>query len=102
MARVAASQVFTAQVIEMDVTGSGFQRMTQFRRSLQQFDYAEQKPGGGIGSSHEEKVRRKSKKRASKKRRNTIACDGDRRDIQSALTLVENGQHNNGAHRLER
>lgn len=92
---MAASQVFTAQVVKMDVTGSGFERMTQFRRSLQHFDYAEEAANRASG---EPKVRRKSKKRTSKKRRNTIACDGDRRDIQNALASENNG----GPHRLER
>lgn len=96
---MAASQVFTAQVVKMDVTGSGFERMTQFRRSLQHFDYAEE---SGQRGANQKAKRKSSKKRTSKKRRNTIACDGDRRDIQSALTLAENGAHNSSSHRLER
>lgn len=101
-ARTAASQVFTAQLVKMDVTGSGFQRMTQFRRSLQHCDYVESsQQQSDSHRNHQQKLRKKSKKRSAKKRRNTIACDGDRRDIQSALTLVDNA-HNDATHRLER
>ena len=59
----------------------------QFRRSLMHVDYAEPSAsshGGGGGRRH--------RRRGAKKRRNTIACDGDRRDIQDAI------QQANAAH----
>lgn len=95
-ARVAASQVFTSQVVRLDVTGSGFERMTQFRRSLQHVEY-------DLSGSHhnsDAKSRHKrssssSKRKKGKKRRNTIACDGDRRDIHDALALTTTNNKSN-------
>lgn len=88
-AKAAASQVFPAEVVRLDVTGSGFERMTQFRRSLQHFEYVDASAGGGHANEAQRaaKSRKRSKKKSTKKRRNTIACDGDRHDIQHALRV---------------
>jgi hypothetical protein len=83
-----AAQVFAAQVIRLDVTGRGFDRMSQFRRSLMHVEYhqeAHQRHSGAGGA------RRRSKRHAAKKRRNTIACDGDRRDIHEAIQIGATG-----------
>ncbi|XP_057376794.1 serine-rich adhesin for platelets-like [Daphnia carinata] len=87
-AKAAASQVFPAEVVRLDVTGSGFERMTQFRRSLQHFEYVDASAAAGQANEAQRAVkgRKRSKKKSTKKRRNTIACDGDRNDIQHALT----------------
>ena len=98
-ARVAASQVFTAQVVRLDVTGSGFQRMTQFRRSLQHVEYDLAAAAAAAHQQGQQSGRKRSTSKSGsgrghknnkkgKKRRNTIACDGDRRDIQDALALT--------------
>ena len=99
-AKAAADQVFTAHVVRLDVTGSGFERMTQFRRSLQHFDYQPPTPVssssvvGGADSQHRSSKRHSSSKsggsgkKRKQKRRNTIACDGDRRDIIQAGALA--------------
>jgi hypothetical protein len=98
-AKAAASQVFPAEVVRLDVTGSGFQRMTQFRRSLQHFEYVDPSAVGGAaagsgggsgGAERAVRSRKRSKKKSTKKRRNTIACDGDRNDIQDALRAANN------------
>jgi hypothetical protein len=86
-------------VVRLDVTGSGFQRMTQFRRSLQHFEYVDPSAVGGAaagsgggsgGAERAVRSRKRSKKKSTKKRRNTIACDGDRNDIQDALRAANN------------
>ena len=61
--------------------------MTQFRRSLQHFEYVDGGTTvGGTNGGAERPVRsRKRSKKTSKRRRNTIACDGDRNDIQDVL-----------------
>ncbi len=83
-------------MVQLDVTGSGFQRMTQFRRSLQHFEYVDPSAVGAAGSNgsggaeRAVRSRKRSKKKSTKKRRNTIACDGDRNDIQDALRAANN------------
>lgn len=75
-----AAQVFAAQVVQLDVTGRGFERMTQFRRSLMHVEYKEcraDRPSKSGTSS--------GRRRRVKKRRNTIACD-DRRDIEQVIS----------------
>ena len=88
-----AAQVFAAQVVQLDVTGKGFERMTQFRRSLvtnveyetQERDGKTQQQQQQHRSSQRSKRHAKKKKQQQQKRRNTIACDGDRNDIQDAF-----------------
>ena len=79
----AAAQLFTAQVVRMDVTGRRFERMTQFRRSLTLVNTS---AAAAAAADATEATPRKRQRRRSgaKKRRNTIACDGDRRHIDDA------------------
>ena len=77
-AKAAAKQVFTAHVVRLDVSGSQFQRMTQFRRSLQHFDYqATATPASGNSDTLETRNKKNGRnKKKRQKRRNTIAgCD---------------------------
>ncbi|KAF0293636.1 Nance-Horan syndrome protein [Amphibalanus amphitrite] len=60
----ARAQRFTAEVVPVDVTGTGFQRLVKFRQSLVHFDYVKRR-----------------RKRRDRNRRNTI---GDTREIAEA------------------
>ena len=85
-AKVAASQVFPAQVVRLDVTGSGFDRMSQFRRSLQHVEYDQSAAAQQTAKMSQHRKRSTSGRKKTKKRRNTIACDGDRDAIALAVS----------------
>jgi len=73
--------------------------MTQFRRSLQHVEYDLAAAAAAAHQQGQQSGRKRSTSKSGsgrghknnkkgKKRRNTIACDGDRRDIQDALALA--------------
>ncbi|KAG1688931.1 hypothetical protein GQR58_007873 [Nymphon striatum] len=73
----ATAEEYPAKMVPIDVTGAGFQRMSNFRRSLLKITFLE---------------KRKKKKKA--KRRNTI-CEGEsgssiKKEVQDALTQTDN------------
>ncbi|XP_037083586.1 Nance-Horan syndrome protein-like, partial [Pollicipes pollicipes] len=65
----ARTERFTAEVVPVDVTGRGFQRLIKFRQSLVHFDYVKRR-----------------RKRRDRNRRNTI---GDTSDIQEAVLRAD-------------